>query len=119
MTLRFLLMEYLAAYNEHNVDKIASFLHPDCRVIYNGQLVIQDAAAMKPTYEKDFLDSQAYATMVEYHEDINTEDRARLLLKTHDHRLIDVTYVFDTKSNECNVNNNKMIEHIIHSVNYE
>ncbi|CAF2783523.1 unnamed protein product [Rotaria sp. Silwood2] len=116
MTIHGLLLEYLSAYNNHDINKIVSFLHPDCRVIFNDQLAIQGAAAMRPTYEKDFLNPQASATLLEYHEDTNNKDRIRVLLKTQDNRLIDVTYIFEMKKDDDKLNNEKMIEHIIHSV---
>jgi hypothetical protein len=99
-----LLLEYLSAFNEHDINKIVDFLHPDCRVIFNDQVWVQGIEAMRPTYEKDFLNPQTSATLIEYNEDSN---RIRALLKTQDNRLIDVTYVFEGP---------KMIEHIIHSV---
>jgi len=110
MTTHTLLLEYLSAYNKHDINKILNFLHPNCRVIFNGQLVLEGIEAIRPTYEKDFLNPQASVTLVEYHLDPNDQNRIRALLKTDDNRLIDVTYVFDTEDNE------KMIEHIIHSV---
>jgi hypothetical protein len=116
MTTHALLLEYLSAYNEHDVNKIVSFLHPDCRVIFNGQVVLQGVEAMRPTYEHDFLNSQAHATLVESNQEANNQDRSRVLLKLHDNRLIDVTYVFETKENDDNINKKQMIEHIIHSV---
>ncbi len=116
MTTHALLLEYLSAYNEHDVSKIVSFLHPDCRVIFNGQVVLQGVEAMRPTYEHDFLNSQAHATLVESNQETNNQDRIRVLLKLHDNRLIDVTYVFETKENDDNINKKQMIEHIIHSV---
>ncbi|CAF4732861.1 unnamed protein product [Rotaria sp. Silwood1] len=93
-----------------------SFLHPNCRVIFNGQVAIEGAEAMRPTYENDFLSPQASAIILEYHEDTNNKDRIRVLLKTHDNRLIDVTYIFEMKKTDEEVNSQKMIEHIIHSV---
>jgi len=116
MTTHALLLEYLSAYNEHDVNKIVSFLHPDCRVIFNGQVVLQGVEAMRPTYEHDFLNSQAHATLVESNQETNNQDRIQVLLKLHDNRLIDVTYVFETKENDDNINKKQMIEHIIHSV---
>jgi hypothetical protein len=116
MTTHALLLEYLSAYNEHDVNKIVSFLHPDCRVIFNGQVVLQGVEAMRPTYEHDFLNSQAHATLVESNQEANNQDRSRVLLKMNDNRLIDVTYVFETKENDDNINKKQMIEHIIHSI---
>jgi hypothetical protein len=119
MTTHALLLEYLSAYNNHDINKIVSFLHPDCRVIFNGQLVLQGIDTMRPTYEQDFLNPQASATLLEYNEDTNDQNRIRALLKIHDNRLLDVTYVFETKENEGKHNNKKMIEHIIHSIKSE
>ncbi|CAF0910042.1 unnamed protein product [Rotaria sordida] len=116
MTIHSLLLEYLSAYNKHDINKIVNFLHPNCRVIFNDQLVLQGVEAMRPTYESDFLNPQANVTLLEYHEDTNNKDRIRVLLKTHDNRLIDVTYIFEMKNNDEEFNNAKMIEHIIHSV---
>ena len=110
MTSQSLLLEYLSAFNEHDINKIVDFLHPDCRVIFNDQLWLQGIEAMRPTYEKDFLNPQSSATLIEYHQDPADSNRIRALLKTQDNRLIDVTYVFQGK---------KMIEHIIHSVRSE
>ena len=55
MTTHALLLEYLSAFNEHDINKIVNFLHPDCRVIFDGQLWLQGIEALRPTYEKDFL----------------------------------------------------------------
>jgi hypothetical protein len=119
MTTHALLLEYLSAYNNHDIDKVTSFLHSDCRVLFNGQVWKQGLDAMRLTYEQDFLNPQASAILVEYNQDINDKNRIRALLKTHDNRLIDVTYVFEPKENEGKLNNKKMIEHIIHSVKSE
>jgi hypothetical protein len=116
MTSHALLLEYLSAYNNHDSNKIISFLHPDCRVLFNGQVWKQGIEAIRPTYEQEFLNPQTNATLVECTQDENDADRIRALLKTNDNRLIDVTYVFETKKNQDEVNNKKMIEHIIHSV---
>ncbi len=107
MTTHALLLEYLSAFNEHDINKIVDFLHSNCRVIFNDQLWLQGIEEMRPTYEKDFLNPQANATLIEYHQDPTDSNRIRVLLKTQDNRLVDVTYVFEGK---------KMIEHIIHSV---
>jgi hypothetical protein len=115
MTTSALLSEYLSAYNNHDIDKIVSFLHADCRVLFNDQVWVQGIPAMRSTYEQDFLNPQASATLIECTQDKNDEDRIRASLKTHDNRLIDVTYVFKTKD-EDGKSNKKMIEHIIHSV---
>jgi hypothetical protein len=113
MTTHALLLEYLSAYNKHDINKIVNFLHPDCRVIFNGQVVLQGIEAMQPTYEKDFLNPQANANLVDYHLDISDQNRIRTLLKMDDNRVIDVTYVFEMNDNK------KMIEHIIHSVKFQ
>ena len=109
MSIRDLLLEYFSAFNEHNINKILEFLHEDCRVIFNDQVVLQGIDAIRPTYEKDFLNPQTAVTLVEYTEDPANPNCARVLLKLHDHRLIDVTYVFDPHGK-------KMVEHVIHSV---
>jgi len=116
MTTHTLLLEYLSAFNEHDINKIVNFLHPDCRVIFNGQLWLQGIEALRPTYEKDFLNPQTSATLIEYHQDTTDSNRIRALLKTQDNRLIDVTYVFEANENQDELNRKKMIEHIIHSV---
>ena len=115
MTTSILLSEYLSAYNNHDIDKIVSFLHSDCRVLFNGEVWVQGIDAMRPTYEKDFLNPQASATLIESTQDKNDENRIRALLKTHDNQLIDVTYVFEIKDDD-DKHNKKMIEHIIHSI---
>ena len=116
MTTHALLLEYLSAYNNHDVNKIISFLHPDCRVIFNGQVVLQGIDAMRPTYEQDFLNPQASATVVKYPEETNDQDRIRVVLKTHDNRVLDVTYVFEPKEDDAEISRKRMIEHIIHSL---
>ncbi len=113
MTIHALLLEYISAYNKHDINKIVNFLHPNCCVIFNDQVILQGIEAMRPTYEKDFLNPQANATLVDYHLDISDENRIRTLLKTDDNRVIDVTYVFEMNDNK------KMIEHIIHSVKFQ
>lgn len=109
MSIRNLLLEYFSAFNEHNINRILEFLHEDCRVIFNGQVILQGIDAIRPTYEKDFLDPRTAVTLVEYTDDSTDSNRARVLLELHDHRRIDVTYVFES-------NRKKMIEHIIHSI---
>ena len=118
MTTRVLFLDYLSAYNEHDINKIITFLHPDCRVIYNDQVVLQGAEAMRPTYEHDFLDPQARATLLECNEEADNQDRIRALFQTHDNRLIDVTYIFETKENDDKISKKQMVEHIIHSVKH-
>ncbi len=116
MTTHTLLSEYLTAYNNHDVDKIVRFLHPNCRVTFNDQVWKQGIDEMRPTYEQDFLNPQASATLIEYHLDANDQNRVRALLKTHNNQLVDVTYVFETKEKHDELNDKKMTEHIIHSV---
>ncbi|CAF4542140.1 unnamed protein product, partial [Rotaria magnacalcarata] len=38
---------YISAYNEHDINKIVSFLHPDCRVIFDGQVIMTGVEAMR------------------------------------------------------------------------
>lgn len=104
-----LFINYLSAYNEHDLEKILTFLDPNCRVIYDGKVWVEGLDALKSTYEKDFLNPNAKATIVEYRS--KEVDRIHVCLETDDQRLIDVTYVFDLKGNS-----QKMIEHLIHSV---
>ncbi|CAF1454372.1 unnamed protein product [Adineta steineri] len=118
MTTYALLSEYLSAYNQHDVNKIIDFLHPNCRVIFNDQIVLQGVDAMRPTYEHDFLNPNASATIIEHNQDLDEQDRIRVVLKTNDNRLIDVTYVFETKENDDKIHRKKMIEHIIHSLKF-
>lgn len=113
MTTHALLLEYLSAYNNHDINKILNFLHPNCRVMFNDQVWKQGADEMRPTYEQDFVNPQASASLIEYNEG---KDRIRALLKTQDNQLIDVTYVFETNENTDELNHRIMIEHIIHSV---
>ncbi|UJR10856.1 hypothetical protein I4U23_015044 [Adineta vaga] len=111
------LLDYLSAYNHHDINKIISFLHPDCCVIFNGQMVLRGAEAMRPTYEKDFQSSNAGVTLLEHSYENNDHHRIRALLRTtHDDRLIDVTYVFESNGNGVNITEKRMIEHLIHSV---
>ena len=112
MTVKDLLLEYLSAYNGHDVDKVISFLHPDCRVMYEGQVWVQGIDALRLTYEKDFCRPQAKATLLEYRP-VTNDGCIRVLLETDDHRRIDVTYVFNTKEKP-----ERMIEHIIHSLEF-
>ncbi|CAM4816326.1 unnamed protein product, partial [Rotaria magnacalcarata] len=110
---------YISAYNEHDINKIVSFLHPDCRVIFDGQVIMTGVEAMRPSYEHDFLNSQAYAIILECNEDTNNKDRIHVVFKTHDNRLVDVTYIFELKKDDDEFHNQKMIEHIIHSVKHQ
>jgi hypothetical protein len=112
MTLENRLLEYLSAYNSHDVNKLISFLHPDCRVIYEGQVWVQGIDGLRPTYEKDFTRPQAKATLLEYRP-VTNDECIRVLIETDDQRRIDVTYVFNTKEKP-----EKMIEHIIHSLEF-
>lgn len=109
MPIRELLLEYFSAFNEHNTKKIVEFLRDDCRVIFNDQVLFEGIEAIQPTYEKDFQNPSTGVTLINYTEDPLDENRARVLLKLYNGRLVDVTYVFET-------NGKKMIEHIIHSV---
>ena len=116
MTIHALILEYFSAYNEHDINKIVSFLHPDCRVIFDGQVIMTGVEAMRPYYEHDFLNSQANAIILECNEDTNNKDRIHVVFRTHDNRLVDVTYIFELKNDDNEFHNQKMIEHIIHSV---
>ncbi|CAF4013705.1 unnamed protein product [Adineta steineri] len=73
---------------------------------------------MRPTYEHDFLNPNASATIIEHNQDLDEQDRIRVVLKTNDNRLIDVTYVFETKENDDKSHKKQMIEHIIHSLKF-
>lgn len=119
MTTLALFLEYLSAYNKHDINEIVSFLHPDCIVIYNNQVAMKGVDAMRPSYENDFLNPQASATLLEHHEDPEHDDRIRVLLKTHNNQLVEVTYVFEEKKLDAEGQKVKMIEHIIHSVKDE
>ncbi|CAF4072482.1 unnamed protein product, partial [Rotaria magnacalcarata] len=52
-------------------------------------------------------------------EDTNNKDRIHVVFKTHDNRLVDVTYIFELKKDDDEFHNQKMIEHIIHSVKHQ
>ncbi|CAF1126178.1 unnamed protein product [Adineta ricciae] len=95
------LQDYLSSYNAHDITKINDFLHPKCRVIFNGHLVLDGAEAMRHTYDN------------------GDEDRIRALIRTtHNNHLIDVTYVFEPNENGDGNSKQRMIEHIIHSVTH-
>lgn len=109
MSIRERLLEYFSAFNEHDIQTIVEFLSDDCRVIYNDQVLFEGIQAIQPTYEKDFRNPATGVTLIKYTDDPTDENRARVLLKLQDNRLVDVTYVFESTGK-------KMIEHIIHSV---
>ena len=112
MTVKDVLLEYISAYNRHDLEKVISFLQPDCRVIFDGQVWVQGIDALRSTYEKDFTRPQASATILEYRPTSN-DDCVRVLFETDDQRRVDVTYVFNTKEKP-----EKMLEHIIHSLEF-
>ncbi|CAF1125478.1 unnamed protein product [Adineta ricciae] len=113
------LQDYLSSYNAHDITKIIDFLHPKCRVVFNGHLVLDGAEAMRHTYEQDFCNSNASAILLEHSYDNGDEDRIRALIRTtHDNHLIDVTYVFEPNENGDGNSKQRMIEHIIHSVTH-
>ena len=71
---------------------------------------VQGIDALRATYEKDFTRPQAKATLLEYRP-VTNDECIRVLFETDDQRRIDVTYIFNTKKKP-----ERMIEHIIHSV---
>lgn len=106
MTNQEILLDYLSAFNNRDITKTLSFLDENCRVLFNGQVVLQGVASLQPLYEKDFANPELTVTLVESNVDNNNPNDVRVLLKLGANRFVDVTYVFE---------NGKMTEHQIHS----
>lgn len=101
-----LLRDYLSSFNDRDIEKTISFLDSNCRVVIDGQVVLQGIESLRPLYEKDFSNPDLNVTLVESNPDVNNPNNIRTLLKLGTNRFVDVTYVF---------NGEKMIEHVIHS----
>ena len=106
MTNQEILLDYLSAFNNRDIAKTLSFLDENCRVLFNGQVVLQGVESLRPLYEKDFANPELTVTLVESNVDNSNPNDVRVLLKLGANRFVDVTYVFE---------NGKMIEHRIHS----